>query len=40
MLWTTRREERLLARGAYEPETFVERRNWGKRRWPARPTRR
>jgi hypothetical protein len=29
MLWLTRREERRLAEGVtYEPETFVERRNW------------
>jgi hypothetical protein len=29
MLWLTRREEKRLARGVtYEPETFVERRNW------------
>ncbi len=29
MLWTTRREEKRLARGVtYEPETFVERANW------------
>jgi radical SAM superfamily enzyme YgiQ (UPF0313 family) len=29
MLWLTRREERRLAKGVtYEPETFVERRNW------------
>lgn len=28
-LWTTRREEKRLARGrTYEPELFVERRNW------------
>lgn len=30
LLWTTRREERRLARGVtYEPPTIVERRNWG-----------
>lgn len=30
LLWTTRREEKRLARGkTYEPETFIERRNWG-----------
>lgn len=29
MLWLTKREEKRLARGVtYEPETFVERRNW------------
>ncbi len=29
MLWTTRREEKRLARGVtYEPRTFIERRNW------------
>src|SRR5579883_341075 len=29
MLWSTRREERRLARGTtYEPPTFLERRNW------------
>jgi radical SAM superfamily enzyme YgiQ (UPF0313 family) len=29
MLWTTRREEKRLARGhTYEPRTIVERRNW------------
>ncbi|MBI5281563.1 MAG: radical SAM protein [Candidatus Solibacter usitatus] len=29
MLWLTRREERRLERGVtYEPETFIERRNW------------
>ena len=29
MLWLTRREEKRLARGiTYEPETFLERRNW------------
>lgn len=29
LLWLTRREERKLARGVtYEPDTFVERRNW------------
>lgn len=29
MLWLTRREEKRLAKGVtYEPETFVERRNW------------
>jgi hypothetical protein len=29
MLWSTRREERRLARGqTYEPRTIVERRNW------------
>ncbi len=29
MLWTTRREQRRLARGVtYEPETVIERRNW------------
>ena len=33
MLWSTRREERLLAHGqTYEPRTIVERRNWS---WPA-----
>jgi radical SAM superfamily enzyme YgiQ (UPF0313 family) len=29
LLWTTRREEKLLANGkTYEPETIIERRNW------------
>jgi hypothetical protein len=29
LLWTTRREERRLARGkTYEPPTFLERTNW------------
>jgi hypothetical protein len=29
LLWTTRREERRLARGVtYEPEPIIERRNW------------
>ena len=29
LLWTTRREEKRLAKGrTYEPPTFVERRNW------------
>ena len=29
MLWTTRREQRRLDEGVtYEPETFIERRNW------------
>jgi hypothetical protein len=29
LLWSTRREERRLAKGrTYEPPTFVERRNW------------
>ncbi len=29
LLWTSRREEKRLARGwTYEPETFVERKNW------------
>ena len=29
LLWTTRREERRLARGkTYEPPTILERRNW------------
>lgn len=29
MLWLTRREERRLAKGVtYEPETFIERKNW------------
>jgi len=29
LLWTSRREEKRLTRGwTYEPETFVERRNW------------
>lgn len=29
LLWTTRREEKRLARGkTYEPPTIVERRNW------------
>jgi hypothetical protein len=31
MLWTTRREQRRLGAGVtYEPETFIERRNWPK----------
>jgi radical SAM superfamily enzyme YgiQ (UPF0313 family) len=31
MLWTTRREEKRLAKGVtYEPETFVERMNWSE----------
>lgn len=31
MLWTTKREEKRLARGVtYEPETFVERANWSE----------
>jgi radical SAM superfamily enzyme YgiQ (UPF0313 family) len=31
LLWTTRREERRLARGiTYEPPTFLERRNWNE----------
>ena len=31
MLWLTKREERRLERGVtYEPEMFVERRNWVK----------
>ena len=30
LLWTARREEKRLAMGkTYEPETFIERRNWG-----------
>ena len=30
-LWTSRREEKRLARGqTYEPRTFIERRNWAK----------
>jgi len=29
LLWTTRREERRLAKGkTYEPPTFLERTNW------------
>jgi hypothetical protein len=29
MLWLTRREEKRLAKGiTYEPQTFVERKNW------------
>ena len=29
LLWTSRREDRQLARGkTYEPQTFVDRRNW------------
>jgi hypothetical protein len=29
LLWTSKREDRRLANGVtYEPETFVERRNW------------
>jgi hypothetical protein len=29
LLWTSRREDRQLARGkTYEPPTFVDRRNW------------
>ncbi len=29
LLWTTRREEKRLARGkTYEPPTILERRNW------------
>jgi len=29
MLWTTRRERRRLKEGiTYEPQTFIERRNW------------
>lgn len=29
LLWTTRREEKRLAGGrTYEPDTFIERRNW------------
>ena len=29
LLWTTRREEKRLAKGrTYEPPTFIERRNW------------
>ncbi len=29
LLWTSKREDRRLARGkTYEPETFVDRRNW------------
>jgi hypothetical protein len=38
LLWTSKREDRRLANGVtYEPETFVERRNWiaGKLRHPA-----
>jgi radical SAM superfamily enzyme YgiQ (UPF0313 family) len=35
LLWTTRREDRRLARGVtYEPPTILERRNWGS----AQPT--
>jgi hypothetical protein len=30
LLWTSKREDRQLARGkTYEPPTFVDRRNWG-----------
>ena len=29
LLWSSKREDRQLARGkTYEPETFVDRRNW------------
>jgi hypothetical protein len=29
LLWSTRREDRRLAKGrTYEPPTFIERRNW------------
>jgi radical SAM superfamily enzyme YgiQ (UPF0313 family) len=36
MLWTTRREEKRLARGqTYEPATIIERRNWAEA-WPHR----
>jgi hypothetical protein len=29
MLWSARREEKRLAEGiTYEPDTFIERRNW------------
>jgi len=31
LLWTTRREERRLARGkTYEPPTILERSNWAE----------
>ena len=31
LLWTARREEKLLARGkTYEPRTIIERRNWAE----------
>ena len=39
LLWTSKREDSRLANGiTYEPETFVERRNWvmkDKKRRPA-----
>ena len=40
LLWTTRREDRRLARGVtYEPPTILERRNWGMgKRAPQRET--
>jgi uncharacterized Tic20 family protein len=29
LLWTSRREEKRLAQGkTYEPQTFIEHRNW------------
>jgi hypothetical protein len=31
LLWLTKREERKLEKGvAYEPQTFIERRNWAE----------
>ncbi len=31
LLWSSKREDRRLARGkTYEPKTFVDRRNWAK----------
>jgi hypothetical protein len=31
LLWTSRREEKRLARGVtYEPKTIIERRHWGE----------
>jgi hypothetical protein len=31
MLWFTKREEKRLEKGvAYEPQTFIERRNWAE----------